>query len=419
MPRPSKRKADEIDFEDPMTFVLDYCNRHGISQEPGNSDIEKECSNRAMEAREDYKEKRDKIIANNADNNSATGNVANDRKGLSPAQKYTIRLENNRKSANASKVYNEVFKRELSHRLQRLSTSLITNSCSKCCELQDRHMIESNEYVHQIRSLQEYIEQLEDRVQEQEHKLAEQKVSNRSLNDVMASAKNHVQLVKKDEQAVTVEEGDRDLRSSPDGVPEASVHPSVVQDRGYNDEKETGESTNPKTKPPPLLHIGCTPESPEEREVDVPSKTEIHEHSGSMKQVGNAYDCTTDPEPLRAERASTEVQVKVMETPSSFTSQSQDVTFKQRMATAGLLSFLCNEGDSQDKLFRSGLTQTQSQNEDTDDKAQLLRNLPSSGGIPTGILGSGSIPLVLPSTISSLGSDSSPARGESNESPTL
>lgn len=159
MPKPNNKrsKSDELDCDDPLTFIEDYCRRN-LLPESGGSALEKEATLRATEAREEYKSRRltgnDSKSAQNTPNNS-TANTPNsgnhpygtdasgssgtggavstsgsgsttmvedksDRRGLSPAQKYSIRLLNNRKSAYASKVYAEVYKRDLSYRLHKI-----------------------------------------------------------------------------------------------------------------------------------------------------------------------------------------------------------------------------------------------------------------------------------------------------------
>lgn len=159
MPKPNNKrsKSDELDCDDPLTFIEDYCRRN-LLPESGGSALEKEATLRATEAREEYKSRRltgnDSKSAPTTPNNS-TANTPNsgnhpygtdpsgssgtggavstsgsgsttmvedksDRRGLSPAQKYSIRLLNNRKSAYASKVYAEVYKRDLSSRLHKI-----------------------------------------------------------------------------------------------------------------------------------------------------------------------------------------------------------------------------------------------------------------------------------------------------------
>eukprot|EP00178_Gracilaria_changii_P019852 TRINITY_DN575_c0_g2_i1.p1 TRINITY_DN575_c0_g2~~TRINITY_DN575_c0_g2_i1.p1 ORF type:complete len:300 (+),score=59.19 TRINITY_DN575_c0_g2_i1:132-1031(+) len=110
----SKRPAPELPSDDPLEFVAAYCKRRKIAFEIGHSAVERECLEAAADAREQYKAMRNALHAAAAADADAP---APDRRGLSPAQKYTIRLHNNRKSANASKVYAEVLKREHAARL--------------------------------------------------------------------------------------------------------------------------------------------------------------------------------------------------------------------------------------------------------------------------------------------------------------
>lgn len=87
-----------------MTFVRAFCQTNNLPYVVGDSSVEQTCAKIAGRAREDYK----KI---------QSARTPNCRKSHALSTKHAIRLHNNRKSAQASKVYNEVFKRSLSHYL--------------------------------------------------------------------------------------------------------------------------------------------------------------------------------------------------------------------------------------------------------------------------------------------------------------
>ncbi|CAN8076990.1 unnamed protein product [Agarophyton chilense] len=115
MPRPNKRPAADFaaDCDDPLHFVQVYCKRRNIAFDTGASPVEKMCHAAASHARDEFKRIRNACRSDRS--------PAPDRTGLTPAQKYTIRLQNNRRSASASKVYTEILKREHAHRLVQLS----------------------------------------------------------------------------------------------------------------------------------------------------------------------------------------------------------------------------------------------------------------------------------------------------------
>lgn len=411
MPRPSKRKAGEIDFEDPMTFVVDYCNRRGVTQNPGNSAIEKECANRAMEAREEYKEKRDASTASNSGNGAVPAEDL-DRRGLSPAQKYTIRLQNNRKSANASKVYNEVFKRELSQRLQNIADpSNMNKDCQNCRDLTALHT-KCNEQMRDIYSMQGQIDELQYQAQQREQQLCELRAENDHLSKSLVETQANLQSgVSRNEVAHVKNDPDDNLIQSSAEVctPESCGHESRRRQKSHFDDK----SNETRSQISRLLEAGRICDSPgfseargilngTHRKDTLASRSE-YDAGRSEKEVSTMNDT----------RAA-EVESKVIHTPRSHASASPQASFTQRMASAGLLSFLGSENESQCKMYHTGLTLTPSQNEDTEDKTQLLRSFPSSGGIPTGYLGSQASQALLPPIKSSLGSEDLQLGGESD-----
>lgn len=116
----SDRRTNPRDgFEDPLSFVLDYSRRNNLPLEPGGTLIEQECARRSERARQEYKEQCTEIERNNDLRLVGDLSKKNRRDALSAAQKYGIRLRNNRKSAHASKVFEEVMKRELSRELSK------------------------------------------------------------------------------------------------------------------------------------------------------------------------------------------------------------------------------------------------------------------------------------------------------------
>lgn len=412
MTRPNKRKAGEIDYEDPMSFVADYCRRHDVTQEPGNSDIEKSCAARAMDAREEYKEKRDAAAAANSPNNgSAPGEDRSDRKGLSPAQKYTIRLQNNRKSANASKVYNEVFKRELSHCLQKLSGSP-DKECSNCAQLRSLHTTKSNEYFQEIGELREHVNQLQRKTQQRDEELRKQQTVIEQLQSSLAQAQERAQNGTETKQ-ISGAEGNSDNTDEPSEevyVSDSGVRNMVRQDDGYYNSRTSIRASDSRSHVSQLLLAGRMSGSPTPSEPDASHNITGDKKDAAMRPVEDSHNSLKEEGIMCGTKATAEVEDKVIQTPYSNASASPG-SFKQRLASSGILSFL-PESESQGKAFHSGLTQ--SQNDDTDDKAQLLRNMPCSGGIPVGFLESQPSQPLLPPMKSSLGSEDLPLGGDSD-----
>lgn len=411
MTRPNKRKAGEIDYEDPMSFVTDYCRRHGVTQEPGNSDIEKSCAARAMDAREEYKEKRDAATVNSPNAGTTPGEDRCDRKGLSPAQKYTIRLQNNRKSANASKVFNEVFKRELSHCLQKLSGS-VDKDCSNCIQLQSFHANKSTEYFQRIDELQKQVDELQRTTQQRDEELRKQQTVIEQLQTSLAEAEER-SLRRAEMKRISDpkrDSGNTDEPSEELYVSDSGVENTMRHDDSYYNGKTSIRMPASKSHVSQLLLAGGMSGSPTPSEPDASQDTRDDKSDAAMKPIDDKD--LKEGDVLSDTKATAEVEDKVLQTPYSHASASPG-SFKQRLASSGILTF-APDSESQGKVFHSGLTLTQSQNDDTDDKAQLLRNLPCSGGIPVGFLGSQPSQPLLPPMKSSLGSEDLPLGGDSD-----
>lgn len=127
--------------EDPMTFVNEYCTRNNVVNEPGNTPIEKQCHIHAESAREQYKllvRNEDVVVTKSSFQNRFAPyksiRRSDARESLTNAQKYALRLRNNRKSAHASTVYKEVFRRELSAVLHSLSENQNLWNRRQCIE---------------------------------------------------------------------------------------------------------------------------------------------------------------------------------------------------------------------------------------------------------------------------------------------
>lgn len=137
-----------------MTFVYDFCDRNNLPETPGETQTERECARQASEAREQFKALRsfnEQPAFLPGPSNASSTSPSDDRHknnlpkdGLSPSQKYSIRIRNNRKSAYASKVFAEVFKRALSKRLhdfsQRCSPPVKDTHSESCLRFAEREL---------------------------------------------------------------------------------------------------------------------------------------------------------------------------------------------------------------------------------------------------------------------------------------
>lgn len=138
----SRQKSDQLELVD--TFVNDWVNENGLPVNPGLSETERTCAKQANKARDAFKEIRNRsaissLISSQAqqptspnDTEDSMGSGASassdhssthqKKASLSAAQKYNIRLNNNRRSSHATKVFNEVYRREMSTALQNFET---------------------------------------------------------------------------------------------------------------------------------------------------------------------------------------------------------------------------------------------------------------------------------------------------------
>eukprot|EP00171_Calliarthron_tuberculosum_P003083 IDg3083t1 len=112
-----KRSANEAEL-DPNAYVDKYLQGRGIPKTTvyNDSEVERTVYQRAVDAREDFKRLRTKPTGSSIDPAvaAATGLAES---VLTPADKYNRRLENNRKSAAASRVFHDVHKFETAYTL--------------------------------------------------------------------------------------------------------------------------------------------------------------------------------------------------------------------------------------------------------------------------------------------------------------
>jgi hypothetical protein len=110
--RTRKRTIDDTD-SDPCRFLQTYYRERGIPESPEDDEsLLVDCVVRADGARESFKRWRGGSATVDADPDKPT--VA-----LTPSEKYKRRLVNNRRSAAAARVYQEVLRREHTHALRK------------------------------------------------------------------------------------------------------------------------------------------------------------------------------------------------------------------------------------------------------------------------------------------------------------
>lgn len=116
-----KRKPEDLEIPSASEFAAEFCSIHGLNSEnPSNlTQAEEDCIKLATEAREEYKRFRDQELDRNASITSAAyrnGLIQSNcsllsGRGLTNDEKYRRRLYNNRKSSQASQVYESVLRR--------------------------------------------------------------------------------------------------------------------------------------------------------------------------------------------------------------------------------------------------------------------------------------------------------------------
>lgn len=116
----SDRRHLIIDVLSPTEFLQEWATTHELQMKYGRTAMEVFCARQALEARDQYKKKRSELeeIA------KLQYPPFPEYSQLPDAAKYTIRLHNNRKSAQAAKVYQEVFRMELSSLLEKYEKSI-------------------------------------------------------------------------------------------------------------------------------------------------------------------------------------------------------------------------------------------------------------------------------------------------------
>lgn len=113
LPRVTRKRTIEDVDSDPCRFLTTYFQERGIPESPEeDAPLLKDCVARADGARDSFKRWRGGNSTADADPNKPTP-------ALSSGEKYKRRLVNNRRSAAAARVYQEVLRREHTHALRK------------------------------------------------------------------------------------------------------------------------------------------------------------------------------------------------------------------------------------------------------------------------------------------------------------
>ena len=144
----TKKRSSPDDNADPTEFINQYFERRGIKVTE-DSGANKDCVRRAEEAREAYKRMRS-CAAQDVSSVRGDAPAGLDADVLTPAQKYNRRLVNNRKSAAAARVYQEVLKREQSNMLRSVEEERekCLHERDRALEERDRIAQEKDHYAH-------------------------------------------------------------------------------------------------------------------------------------------------------------------------------------------------------------------------------------------------------------------------------
>lgn len=116
--KPSRKRTLDDENSDPCRFLRAYYAERGIPESPeDDAALLTDCVRRAEQARESFKRWR----ASDDNNSSLDGSDVVPVTEMTAREKYQRRLVNNRRSAAASRVYQEVLRREHTHALRNIA----------------------------------------------------------------------------------------------------------------------------------------------------------------------------------------------------------------------------------------------------------------------------------------------------------
>lgn len=363
-PRGTKRKMIDSPAEpavpDPAIFADDYCERKGLvpADQIGLSQKEKSCHQQAEEAREEYKNFRDDTLERKLDgypdsapsSPKATSQQKRSRPNsgspdnpLTPAQKYSRRLFNNRKSAAASRVYAEVLRRAQVTVLQRSDES------KEVAELRAK-----------IGAIEEERDALLAAGHEKDRLLHEERVKNADLTAIIRRDKDTLLSITRSFQECKY------LRDAP--FDQSEKFPCQMDQRpdDYNRILED--------------HPASLALSSQEYEIvhNLPGTVPLPlgtntQQSLATSQLGiDQPNYLQDSQQNQLSQSDSQPQTERHSQPP-VSSQPFSASDMLKFSSSNALSQVANENDAND--FKTGLTCSQSQTEDPDDH-RLLRPLP-------------------------------------------
>lgn len=346
MPRVGQKRKSGGEIEAALSFADRYCEINDIPCDVGTSFAERECHRVANEAREQFKTERD------SDPTSTTDDLP-DRNGLTPAQKYSIRLRNNRKSANAARVFSEVLKRKQSDYLRNVPPSTQDNILQLQSVIKSREK-EINDLKHENKRFRMEIESKEGSVvyEKSRNKHLEEKV--RQLSMKLEAYEQQGKIVRND----------------------SGAEPNQSQDEFENHKQDHNRGFKQEIQP----------------SQSQPSQSVAIHYSNQLPCLSSQPPLTPTPQTSQ-HHLDSQLHADSQNPPSS---GSQGMYYRvplSRYNSAYNASWadIPMRNDSEGKEFHTGLTCSQSQNEDTpEDKGTLMRSaLPMSTPLNSiGLLGS-------------------------------
>lgn len=391
MPR-NKRKLEEQPVPDPAEFVERYCKERKLlpAEAIGTSPLEKECITQAEKARQAYKDHRDDEIERLCEEptserslspratNHVKAVVVADESGLTPAEKYARRLFNNRKSAAASRVYNEVLRREMSTKLQRCSylsadgnnDARIRQLIAENESLRTQSEVVKSEAYHQKRRAEDLVRDL---VRFRSRKISVANNFDRlraTINLSRGTSKLLPQMTKPndyrfhDDQHPAVHVQSQDFLHTSNMAGQNQIGSNTQQSYGFSQPSASAflnDAFNSQSHP--MAQTGSQPQT---------------EGPASQAPSASIYlnePLTSQPHPM----AQTGSQSQAEGPPSQGPSSAPRLVV-QKFSNSMALSQIANEGDAKD--FTTGMTCSQSL--DGDEKSSLGRpqSMPMSHGMP-------------------------------------
>lgn len=335
MPRVGQKRKSGGEIEAALSFADRYCETNGIPCDVGTSLAERECHRVANEAREQFKSERD------SDPTSTTDDLP-DRNGLTPAQKYSIRLRNNRKSANAARVFSEVLKRKQSDYLRSVPSSTQDNT------LHLQSIIKSQKK--EINDLKNETQRYKMEIDSKEGSVVYEKSRNKHLEEKVRQLTMKVEAY--EQQAKIVQ---NDTVSGPNQSQDEFEDTKQDHNRPYKQEIQPSQSQPSQSVP--IHYSNPMPCLASQPLTQTPQNSQHHLDS----QLQNDSQNQQENIPPSSGSQGMYYRLSSARYSSGYNPSWSDLPLSMR-------------NDSDGKEFHTGLTCSQSQNEDTpEDKGTLMR----------------------------------------------